>query len=277
MIKFLKTLNFAYIILLFSLFSCSSTQKTKYFQNIPDSGRLEVIAKANFTEPKIQEDDILTIIIQTIDPQASSAINSGNVSNNTNNGTSGGTMPSLSNASFGVPNLTNQSGYLVDKAGNVAVPVLGSIKVAGLTTAEARQAIQTAANSFYNNPSVIVRFANFKVNVAGEVLKPGSYVMPNEKVSILDALTMAGDLTIYGKRDNILLIRENQDGTRTPYRINLKKSDFMSSPYFYLRQNDYIYVEPGKGKAAATDVAQARNYTIAGSILSIIAIIFTRR
>jgi len=275
MIKFLKTLNFAYIILLFSLFSCSSTQKTKYFQNIPDSGRLEVIAKANFTEPKIQEDDILTIIIQTIDPQASSTINSGNVSS-TNN-TSGGTMPSLQNVSFGVPNLNNQAGYLVDKSGSVTVPVLGSIKVAGLTTTEARQVIQTAANSFYKNSSVIVRYANFKINVAGEVLKPGSYIMANEKVSILDALTMAGDLTIYGKRDNILLIRENQDGTRTPYRINLKKSDFMSSPYFYLRQNDYIYVEPGKGKAAATDVAQARNYTIAGSILSIIAIIFTRR
>ena len=101
--------------------------------------------------------------------------------------------------------------------------------------------------------------------------------MPNEKVSVLDAITMAGDLTIYGKRENVLLIRENLDGTRTPYRINLKRSDFMSSPYFYLKQNDYIYVEPGKGKAAATDMAQARNYTIAGSILSIIAIILTRK
>src|SRR5436190_783412 len=107
MIKFLKTLNFAYIILLFSLFSCSSTKKTKYFQNIPDSGRLEVIKKANFTEPKIQEDDILTIIIQTIDPQASASINSGNLSNNTNNSTGGQTMPSLSNGSFGVPNVNN--------------------------------------------------------------------------------------------------------------------------------------------------------------------------
>src|SRR5256885_16484884 len=103
MIKFLKRLNFTYVILLFFLFSCSSTQKTKYFQNIPDSGRLEVIKKANFTEPKIQEDDILTIIIQTVDPQASSAINSGNVSSPNNSGS--GTMPSLQNVSFGVPNI----------------------------------------------------------------------------------------------------------------------------------------------------------------------------
>ena len=88
---------------------------------------------------------------------------------------------------------------------------------------------------------------------------------------------MAGDLTIFGKRDNVLIIRENPDGSKTPYRINLKRTDFMTSQFFYLRQNDYLYVEPSKAKAAATDAAQARNYTIIGSILSLIAIVLTRK
>jgi polysaccharide export outer membrane protein len=266
-----------FLVVLFS--SCASTKKTKYFQNIPDSGRLDPITKALYVEPKIQNDDILTVIIQTVDPQASAIINSGNVSSaNSANGSGNNMMPmSPSAMPLSTPNLNSPLGYLVDKEGTITIPVLGKIKLAGLTTTEARDAVEKAADKFYNNPSVIVRYANFKVNVAGEVLKPGSYIMPNEKVTVLDAITMAGDLTIYGKRENVLLIRENLDGTRTPYRINLKKSDFMSSPYFYLRQNDYIYVEPTKGKAAATDAAQARNYTIAASILSIIAIILTRK
>lgn len=272
-----KSIYFSLIFLLILFSSCGSTKNTKYFQNIPDSGRLEPIGKALYLEPKIQNDDILTVIIQTVDPQASAMINSGNISS-TNTG-SAGSLPLASSSAIAIatPNLNNPSGYLVDKEGTITIPVIGKIRVAGLTTSEAREAIRIAADKFYNNPAVTVRYANFKVNVGGEVLKPGSYIMPNEKVSVLDAITMAGDLTIYGKRENVLLIRENQDGTRTPYRINLKKSDFMSSPYFYLRQNDYIYVEPSKGKAAATDVAQARNYTIAGSLLSIIAIILTRK
>ena len=270
-------LSWFFLAVLFS--SCASTQKTKYFQNIPDSGRLTPITSAVYVEPKIQNDDILTVIIQTVDPQASAIINSGNVSSANNGNGNSNPMPTSSSSgmSLNAPNLNSPLGYLVDKEGTITIPVLGKIKLAGLTTSEAREAILTAADKFYNNPSVTVRYANFKVNVAGEVLKPGSYIMPNEKVTVLDAITMAGDLTIYGQRENVLLIRENLDGTRTPYRINLKKSDFMSSPYFYLRQNDYIYVEPSKGKAAATDLAQARNYTIGASILSIIAIILTRK
>jgi polysaccharide export outer membrane protein len=272
-----KNIYFPLIFLLILFSSCASTKNTKYFQNIPDSGRLEPIEKALYVEPKIQNDDILTVIVQTVDPQASAMINSGNVSSANNSSNGNLSLASSSAIPIATPNLNNSAGYLVDKEGTITIPVVGKIKVVGLTTSEAREAIRTAADKFYNNPAVTVRYANFKVNVGGEVLKPGSYIMPNEKVSILDAITMAGDLTIYGKRENVLLIRENLDGTKTPYRINLKKSDFMSSPYFYLRQNDYIYVEPSKGKAAATDVAQARNYTIAGSILSIIAIILTRK
>src|SRR3569623_1448219 len=135
-------LSLLFLAVLFS--SCASTKKTKYFQDIPDSGRLTPIARALYVEPKIQNDDILTVIIQTVDPQASAIINSGNVSG-ANNGTgNNGAMPTSSSAgmSLNAPNLNSPLGYLVDKEGSITIPVLGKIKLAGLTTTEARAAIQ---------------------------------------------------------------------------------------------------------------------------------------
>lgn len=254
-------------------FSCSSSKKIKYFQDIPDSGMLKMIPASAYTEPKIQVDDILTIIVQTIDPLATQMINSGNIAVSSNIGAAA-PVSSSSLASVGQQGQT--TGYLVDKEGNVIIPVLGKIAAAGHTTFELRDIIYNEALKFYKTPTIIVRFANFKVTVAGEVTRPGQYVMPNERVSLLDALAMAGDLTVFGKRENVLLIRENQDGTKTPYRINLKRSDVMSSPYFYLRQNDYVYVEPRKAKSDATDAAQQKYITLAGALLSIILVLAYR-
>jgi len=260
-----------YLIAQFLLFStlvvsCSSTKKTKYFQDIPDSGKLQNIPSAIYTSPLIQVDDIVTILVETVDPQATSTINYGN-------------LPIQSSTAVGVPNLTQQSaaaGYLVNKDGYVEVPVLGRMKLEGFTTEQARDIVLAEANKYFKDPTVIVRYANFKFSVTGEVARPGEYITPNEKVSILDAIAMAGDLTIFGKRENVLLIRDNLDGTKTPYRINLKKSDILSQPYYYLRQNDVIYVEPGNGKAAATDAAVTRTYTILAAVLSVIIILVSR-
>ncbi|WP_183568324.1 polysaccharide biosynthesis/export family protein [Mucilaginibacter sp. SP1R1] len=259
------------------LFSCSSTKKVKYFQDLADSGQLKTIAKAEYYEPKVQVDDILTIVVQTLDPSATQMINSGNIPIV---GTAGATTSSMSLSPAATAASSQQqatSGYLVDKQGFVDIPVLGKVSVIGHTTFELKDILTTLASKYYQSPTVNVRFANFKISVTGEVLKPGVYIMPNEKVSILDALAMAGDLTIYGKRDNVLLIRENADGTKSPYRINLKKSNIMSTDYYYLRQNDIIYVEPGQGKAAATDASQARYYTLVGSLLSVIIVFLTRK
>lgn len=266
--SYIRNLHLIALFFLFSLLmvSCASTKKIKYFQDIPDSGALKNIPTAAYTEPTIQVDDIITIIVETVDPQATSMINLGNV-------------PVASTASaVGVPNLGQQTsaGYLVNKDGNIEVPVLGKVNLLGLTTTQARAVILNLASKYYKDPTVIVRFANFKVNITGEVLKPGQYVLPNEKVSVIDAIAMAGDLTIYGKRDNVLLIRENLDGTKTPYRINLEKSDLMSAPYYYLKQNDIIYVEPDKSKAAATDIAQTKYFALVTSVLTIIIILLTR-
>jgi polysaccharide export outer membrane protein len=261
------SLYFSIVLLSALLFSCSSTTKVRYFQDIPDSGKLKDIAKVEYIEPKIQVDDILTIIIQTLDPTAAQIINAGNV-------TASGTGAMVGAANF---NQQTTSGYLVDKNGYVDLPVAGKVKLIGLTTPQAKEVIRKAAAEQFKVQAVIVRYANFKISVTGEVNKPGTYIMPNEKVSILDAIALAGDLTIYGKRENVLLLRENQDGTKTPYRINLKKSEVLYAPYFYLRQNDALYVEPTKAKAATTDATQARTFTIIGSVLSVLIVLFTRR
>jgi polysaccharide export outer membrane protein len=252
-----------------TLFSCSSTKNIKYFQDIPDSGLLKTIPVAAYTEPTIKVDDILTVIVETVDPTATEVINIGNIS-----------LASTSTASSTGANQTNFqqpiSGYLVDKNGNIEVPILGIIHVSDLTIAEAKEVVRSKASSFYKNPTVIVRNANFKITVAGEVARPSTYIFPNEKITILDALSSAGDLTIYGKRDNVLLLRQGKDGSMMEYRINLNKSNILNSPYYYLQQNDYIYVEPNKGKAAANDLSQTRNIAILSSVLSLIIIIATR-
>jgi polysaccharide biosynthesis/export protein len=267
-------------LLIFSLFfySCATTKNTKYFQNLADTGKLKSIARAEYKEPIIQIDDILTVTIQTIDPQASALVNSGNLPASQGNSSASAPLSSSASATgmSGGSSGPIPPGYLVDKAGTITMPIIGKQKVVGLTTSQARDMIRVTADSFFKDPSVSVRFANFKVNVAGEVQRPGSYIMPSEKVSVLDAITMAGDLTIFGKRDNVLIIRENADGSLSPYRINLKSTDFMSSPYFYLKQNDYIYVEPAKGKSASLDAAQTRNYAIAASVLTVLIVLISR-
>jgi polysaccharide export outer membrane protein len=262
-------LLFICTILISSLFfsSCKTTKHIKYFEDIPDSGQVQTLKGADYIEPKIQVDDILTIIVQTVDPQATVAINAGNVPS---------VSSGVSTVSGGAAMTTPVSGYLVGKDGNVELPVLGRLHLEGLTTNQARDLIKDKAAQFYKEPSIIVRYANFKVVVAGEVARPSTYVVPNEKVTILDALAMAGDLTIFGKRDNILLLRDNLDGTKTAYRVNLNKSELLAAPYYYLHQNDYIYVEPSKGKVAANDLSQTKTIAIFGSILSLLIVIASR-
>jgi len=142
-------------------------------------------------------------------------------------------------------------GYLVDSKGNVEMPVLGPIKVAGLTTRVARDTIKKRLESYLEAPSVFIRFLNYKVTVLGEVARPSSFTIPNERVTIPEAIGMAGDLTIHGKRKTVTVIREEQ-GKRTFGKIDLTSRDVFNSPYYYLHNNDIVYVEPGKAKSLAT-------------------------
>src|SRR5690606_2821737 len=125
------------------------------------------------------------------------------------------------------------------------------------------------------DPTVQVRFANYKVTVLGEVNQPATYTMPNEKVSLLDAIGMAGDLTIFGKRENVLLIRD-QDGQKEFVRFNLNSTDIFASPYYYLKQNDVIYVEASKGRAAANNTALMQTISIISTVITLGVLLITQ-
>src|ERR1700744_920630 len=260
-----------------TIISCSTSKKVKYFQDIPDSGQIKTIAKAEYKELVIQPGDILNIAIKTIDPSSTTMVNSSNIPSGASSlspggaGT-GGMLSALSNGGDTQP----QSGLLVDKDGNIEIPIIGKLKASGYTTFQLKDTIYNHAIKYFKDPTVTVRFANFTVSVMGEVLKPGQYIMPGEKESILDAIAMAGDLTIFGVRENVLLLRDNSDGTKTAYRVNLKKSDIISAPYYYLHQNDMIYVEPRKAKSDATDASQSKYISIATAVISLIIILATR-
>jgi polysaccharide export outer membrane protein len=170
--------------------------------------------------------------------------------------------------------LPELSGYLVNPDGTLELPLIGKVPVGGLTTAQVADRIREKLKEYLKEPTVNIRNQNFRVSVMGEVARPSLFTIPNEKITMLEALSLAGDITIYGRRDNVLLIRE-VNGLRTFTRIDLTNRDLFRSPYFYLRPNDVIYVEPGRARVASAD----RTYQllpIALSALSFLAIIFSR-
>lgn len=243
--------------------SCVVTEKSVYFRDIPDSTRVTEIIPVVYQDPVIQSDDILSITVQTIDPVASVAVNQVSA------------MPAIGASSASATGMQTISGFLVDKNGDVTMSLLGSMRLAGLTTQQAKVLIEERASKFFKEPNVQVRFANYKITVIGEVNRPATYTVPNEKVTLLDALGLAGDLTIYGKRENVLLVRDNS-GKKEFVRLNLNSSDVFKSPYFYLRQNDVIYVEPGKGKVAQNNAARTQTIAIIGSLISVLIVALSR-
>ncbi|WP_166332537.1 polysaccharide biosynthesis/export family protein [Sphingobacterium chungjuense] len=246
-----------------TLLGSCSVKNIVYFSDLPADSLKVMKAAADFTEPVIQGDDILSITIQTLDPTTSSVVNQAEAVQ---------AVGASSATSVGNQLIT---GFLVDKDGYVHMTLLGKVKVLGLTTYQARELITKKASEFYRNPTVQVRFANYKITILGEVTRPATYTVPNEKVTVLDALGLAGDLTIYGKRENVLLVRE-ENGQKAMVRLNLTDSDIFQSPYYYLRQNDVIYVEPGKAKAAANNAARTQTYAIAGTVLSLLIVLISR-
>jgi len=230
--------------------SCISSKKILYFQDLPDSSSQPTVMNqtAKFVDPKIQSNDILAITLQT------------EVQNN-------GNSPITTN-SQGTFNPLN--GFLVDKNGYIELLFIGFVKVGGLTTAEARELIKQKYKELFNNPVVNVRIANFDISVLGDVAKPGIINMPSEKVSILDAISMTGDLNLTAKRDNILLIRNDSD-KQTSVRFDLTSAKVFQSPYFWLKQRDLIYVEPSRNKIQSSDNLLLRNLSILSSLISIVS------
>lgn len=227
---------FFFILLLFSLTSCINTRTSTYFNDSIDA--VVIPDAADFTLPVIQKNDILSIFISSLSEEASKPFNMGNNSGISTVTSAGGNQPAL--------------GYLVGADGNILLPMLGTMKVAGSTTRQVREAITAILidKKLLLDPIVTIRHLNYEITVIGEVGRPAVINVPSEKISLLKALGLAGDITVFGKKDNVLLIREIS-GKRTVKRIDLNAKDFLNSPYYYLQPNDVVYVEANKNKLAS--------------------------
>ncbi len=255
-------------VLMFGIFttSCTNYKNLAYFDDLADTAKPTITNTVAFKNPTILPDDILTVTISTLDKDLTAFLNGNNTAS-----------PSVGANSSTPGQQQNISGYMVDKNGMIELPFTGPIKVSGLTTAEAKELIETKMSKFVNTPLVNVRFANFKITVLGEVTRPATYVVPNEKINLFDALGLAGDLTVYGKRENVLLIRDTGSAQKNLIRMNLNSKDIVSAPYFYLKPNDIIYVEPNKYKLETIDAQRNRNLAlIVVSGISLITILISR-
>ncbi len=222
----------------FCFFSCVSVKQLTYFQDVPETNKLSAIKLPAYVEPVIHPTDVLAIVIYATDPSATANVN-------------------VLNAGSG-----NDGGYSVDNEGNIELSELGKIHVEDLTIAQVHDEIKKRAKLYFENPVVVIKNKSFKITILGEVNKPGVIYIPTEKPNIIDALGLSGDLTAFGNKENILLLRKNLDNTVSTIRINLKSSALMESPYFYLQNNDILYVGPSKAKAIASDVVFSRNLTL---------------
>lgn len=215
------------------LASCTSKKNNlSYFQDI-DTNTFSVSINSQTIEPKIEPLDELNISISSTQPELSAQYNLPLVN------------PASSKEGFMNYSTPAQATYIVSKDGDITMPLIGRIHVAGMTTDQLADYLVTQVSKEIENPTVVVSLMNFKINIAGEVAKPGQYNVGDKRVSILDALSIAGDLTPYGERSNILLVRE-ENGQRKVYTFDLTDPNLLSSPQFYLKQNDYIYVTPNK-------------------------------
>lgn len=216
--------------------SCNSTKHSIYFRKL---GNVSYASNIQPETPVIKKNDLMSVNVSSLNAAASEVFNN-SIGKTSNTATVSGTI----NQSFG---------YLIDVDGNLQFPILGMIKAEGLTTKQLEDTIkaQLLNRKLLVDPIVNVRFLNFKVSIMGEVDRPSVYNIPNEKVTLLEALALAGDMTIYAKRNNVLLIRE-EEGEKKLVRLDLSSSDLFYSEYYYLKSNDIIYVEPRRSKVATT-------------------------
>ncbi|WP_231427798.1 polysaccharide biosynthesis/export family protein [Pedobacter sp. Leaf250] len=252
-----------YVMILAAVFSsCGVRYKSvPYFQDLRDSGMVREQIK-NYSTLKIQKGDILALTITSLNPEASAIFNMGNTSSVQ---TAPGSSQSPQNAA---------NGFTVDQQGAIQMPLLGSINIEGFTLIEARDLIKSKLNNYLKEPVLSLRLVNFKVSILGDVANPGVYPIQNERVSVAEALSMAGDLSITALRNNVLLVREVQ-GERQYIRLNLQKKDLFNSPYYYLQNNDILYIQPSNAKYASVD-SSYRNVGILLSVASIVVLLITQ-
>jgi polysaccharide biosynthesis/export protein len=263
--------TFAVFFLLSVVFfsSCVSSKKAVYFNNIQDTILLSTPVSV---EPVIQKSDLLNITVSSLNPEASMVFNTPNVVTpmSTNVGIGATGASTATTPISGTIGNSELMGYLVGPEGLIKFPVIGNIPAAGLTKKQLEQEITDSLTQrkLLVDPIINVRFLNFRVTVLGEVARPTTLNVLNERISIMEALGLAGDMTIFAKRDNVLLIREDGNN-KIIKRLNLNSTSILTSPYYYLKTNDIVYVEPRSAKIASTSRAQQ----LLPAILSALALI----
>jgi polysaccharide export outer membrane protein len=246
-----KTIPFLFVLF---LFSCTPRKELVYYQNIDSLAPSEQL---NSYEIKIQPDDLLSIIVSAENAESAMPFNL--------------TTASLPSAGMNTMANGQQSiqTYLVDVNGTIDFPILGKLQVGGLSRSALMKLLEDQIAKYVKNPIITIRRLNFKVSVQGEVNIPDTYTINSDRVTLIEALSMAKDLTIYGRRDNILIIRE-VDGVKSYNRIDITKADFINSPFYYLKQNDVVYVEPSKVRINGAAVGSNT-----GVIISITSLLIT--
>lgn len=239
------------------LSGCTTSKEILYFQNIDDA---ELKPLATEYEAVIKKDDRLTIVVSGPDKLVCAPYNL-TLSEMSASGVSSSTNPEQATLS-----------YLVDANGEIDFPILGKIHVEGMTRNELVKYLTEEIGKDVKEPIVYVSFRNYKITILGEVRSPGTYTIDSEKINILQALGRAGDLNLTAKRDNILLLRE-ENGVVKHHRIDLKDKDILESPYFYLQQNDVIYVSPSATRVATATTATGIWSVVLSSLTTLITVI----
>lgn len=262
----MKKLCYLWLLLLPLAFTaCTSYKSVPYLQN--DSIVNQVSQNPQLYDARIQPKDLLTIVVSTTQAELAVPFNL--------------TVPTIVTTEN--RNLNSQpslQSYLVDNQGYIDFPVLGKLRVVGLTKSETETLIKSKLKDYLKEePVVNVRFINYKISVIGEVNRPSTFTIANEKVNVFEALAMAGDLTIYGLRNNVKLIREDQSGVKQIITLNLNDANVVLSPYYYLQQNDILYVTPNKAKAKTSDITSSTSLWVSAtsilvSVASLLVTIF---
>ena len=259
------------ILIILLMNSCESEKKIAYFQRISsktDNLKLQQNAASTY-DARIKPKDLLSITVVSSEPEASKIYNL--------------VMPqiedpSTQNSLYSQPSLQT---YLVDNDGDINFPVFGKIKVGGLTRKELELSLKKMLEPAFSReiPIITIRITNYTVNILGEVSKPGKYETSNERLTVFEGLALAGDMTIYGMRDNVKVLREKTDGTKEYYTLNLNDKNIIFSPAYYLEQNDVVYVEPNKSKSRSSSFGSAESFGISAlsvlfSLASLIITVF---
>ncbi|WP_292009155.1 polysaccharide biosynthesis/export family protein [Chryseobacterium sp.] len=251
-----------YLIALVSIFSCKPKQKMVYMQ---EHNMEQEIAQAKFQGLQIQEGDVLQILVSALDENAVRPFNLNTVNK------------AGSDSNTGINQYVQPSEYIVNEKGYINFPVLGDLYIKGMTQIQLKQDLESRLKRYLTDPLVTTSIKNFNVSILGEVKNPGQKESVTQKLNIFQALGLAGDMTDYGDRTNVKLIRTGEDGNDQVVNLDLSRADIVNSPYYYMKQNDVVYVQPDKNKQilANTNPNRALTFQIIASAVGVIALIIS--